>query len=221
MKKTALLCFTCFIIAFICSLAVCSILKKHDDNHEDYKEPNMIVIGSMSDWGWHYAIDNTTNVVYIVHVGYNSFGITVAYNTDGTVMSKDDIEIDTVEEPEVTTEESKREIIHPVAPFDNPKGVYEGVNGIEGYSNYDVSLAVNTARQCGYTKDEYPYWVREDGCYMLGDYIICAADYKKYPYGTIVETALGKGIVIDTGGTVCEDYREYYKDIDLATNWDY
>lgn len=57
------------------------------------------------------------------------------------------------------------------------------------------------------------YWIREDGCKCWGNYIICAADFNKHPYGTLVETSLGTGIVLDTGS---------FKDrstIDIATTW--
>lgn len=57
------------------------------------------------------------------------------------------------------------------------------------------------------------YWEREDGCKMFGDYIICAADLNKHPYGSLVQTSLGTGIVLDTGSFADRTT------IDIATTW--
>lgn len=57
------------------------------------------------------------------------------------------------------------------------------------------------------------YWEREDGCKMYGEYIICAADWDKHPYGTLINTSRGTGIVLDTG--TFEDRTT----VDIATNW--
>ena len=57
------------------------------------------------------------------------------------------------------------------------------------------------------------YWVRKDGVKMLGDYVMVGADFKKHPRGSIVDTSLGKGIVVDTG------YFYYKKQLDIATAW--
>lgn len=56
------------------------------------------------------------------------------------------------------------------------------------------------------------YWVREDGCKMYSRYIIVAADWELHPYGTLVNTSRGMGIVLDTGEFSGEI-------IDIATNW--
>jgi hypothetical protein len=34
---------------------------------------------------------------------------------------------------------------------------------------------------------------------MYGSYICCACDLNKHPKGSLVETSLGTGIVVDTG----------------------
>lgn len=41
-------------------------------------------------------------------------------------------------------------------------------------------------RELGYSAEEFPYWVREDGCKMFGDYVMIAADLSVYPKGSIV-----------------------------------
>lgn len=55
-------------------------------------------------------------------------------------------------------------------------------------------------RNMGYSEEKYPYWVRDDGAKMLGNYIMVAANLNLRPRGTLIETSLGTGIVCDTGG---------------------
>ena len=62
---------------------------------------------------------------------------------------------------------------------------------------------------------EGEYWVREDGCKMYGDYIIVAANLDIHPRGSLVETSLGTGIVLDTG-SFAESNPHH---IDIATDW--
>ena len=95
------------------------------------------------------------------------------------------------------------------------KGVNNGASGRETYYNLDMSGVVANMRRLGYSEKDYPYWIREDGCKMLGNYIIIAANLRIRPKGTILETSLGWGIVCDTGGFV----RTYPYGIDIATNW--
>ena len=57
------------------------------------------------------------------------------------------------------------------------------------------------------------YAVREDGVKTYNDFVICAADFNLYPYGSLIETSLGTGIVLDTHTA---------KDraiVDIATTW--
>ena len=85
----------------------------------------------------------------------------------------------------------------------------------ETFYNLDMSLVVEYMREAGFSEDEYPYWVREDGCKMFGDYIIIASNLERYPKGTLSETSLGIGIVCDTG-TFAKTKPE---DVDIATTW--
>lgn len=75
-------------------------------------------------------------------------------------------------------------------------GVNKGPAGTETWYNLNMSTIVSVLRSNGY---EGEYWVRSDGVKMFGLYILCAADYSTYSYGTIVETSLGTGIIADTG----------------------
>lgn len=92
------------------------------------------------------------------------------------------------------------------------KGVNQGPSGRETYYNLPMGGVIKTMRRKGNTDK---YWVRADGCKMLGDYIMVAANLKVRPHGSIVETSLGKGIVCDTGGFA---KRNIYQ-LDIATNW--
>lgn len=94
-------------------------------------------------------------------------------------------------------------------------GVANGPSGVETYYNLPMGGVVDNMRNLGYSEEEYPYWVRDDGCKMLGDYIIVAADFDVRPEGTIVETSLGTGIVCDTGSFA--DYDPYQ--LDVAVSW--
>ena len=75
-----------------------------------------------------------------------------------------------------------------------------------------MSSVVRIMRSMGYTGE---YWVREDGCKMLGDYIMVAANLKLRPRGSIVETSLGDAIVCDTGGFAKRNPTQ----IDIAVTW--
>ena len=57
---------------------------------------------------------------------------------------------------------------------------------------------ISIMRGMGYTEEEYPYWVREDGCKMFGPYIMVAANLSIRPKGTILPCSLGTAIVVDT-----------------------
>ena len=59
------------------------------------------------------------------------------------------------------------------------------------------------------------YWEREDGAKMYGYYVIVAANYDKYPYGTIIDTSLGLGIILDTGKFAVKNGDL----VDIAVNW--
>ena len=82
------------------------------------------------------------------------------------------------------------------AVLNKKKGTVKGPNGRETYYNLNMSKIVAVLHKAGYEGD---YWVRKDGVKMFGDYIMVAANYSRFRYGTIVETSLGTGIVCDTG----------------------
>lgn len=92
------------------------------------------------------------------------------------------------------------------------KGVNYGPVGKETYYNLNMSGVVRMMRNRGYDSTNYPYWVRSDGCKMLGPYIMLAANLNHFSRGSIVECSLGWGIVCDTGHLG-------YNQLDIAVTW--
>lgn len=95
------------------------------------------------------------------------------------------------------------------------KGTVNGPSGKETYYNLNMTKVVNAMRRIGYSEEEYPYWIREDGVKMLGGYVIVAADYSIRPRGTIIQSSLGYAIVCDTGGFAHKNSTQ----LDVAVNW--
>ncbi len=91
-------------------------------------------------------------------------------------------------------------------------GVVMGPSGKETYYNLNMSGIIDIMRSMGNTDE---YWIREDGCKMLGDYIMCAANLSVHPRGTLVESSLGTCIVCDTGGFAAANPYQ----LDIAVNW--
>ena len=90
-----------------------------------------------------------------------------------------------------------------------------GPSGRETYYNLRMDNCVAYMRELGYDELEYPYWIRDDGAKMLGLYVMCAANWKIRPKGTIIPTSLGDAIVVDTGAFVVD----YPNGVDLAVDW--
>lgn len=82
----------------------------------------------------------------------------------------------------------------------------------ETYYNLNMDQVVSNAQAAGIPGE---YWVREDGVKMYGDYVIVAANLDVHPRGSTVETSLGTGIVLDTGGFAAENPTQ----VDIATDW--
>lgn len=101
-------------------------------------------------------------------------------------------------------------------PVLNPSaGVVYGPSGKETYYNLDMTGVISIMRGMGFDSVNYPYWVRSDGCKMLGNYIMVAAALDVHPRGTLVECSLGTAIVCDTGGFA---YSNPYQ-LDVAVTW--
>jgi hypothetical protein len=94
-------------------------------------------------------------------------------------------------------------------------GVFAGPSGKETYYNLPMGNIITEMRNNGYTVEEYPYWVREDGAKMLGEYVMCGAYLGTRPKGTILETSLGMAIVVDTGPFAYKNPTQ----LDMAVDW--
>ena len=94
-------------------------------------------------------------------------------------------------------------------------GSVMGPAGRETYYNLPMQNCINKMRSLGYSEEEYPYWIRDDGAKMLGRYVMIAANWKIRPLGTILETSLGWSIVVDTGDFVAD----YPYGVDIAVDW--
>lgn len=94
-------------------------------------------------------------------------------------------------------------------------GVNYGPSGRETYYNLPMDGVVDIMRDAGYSEEDYPYHISDNGCKMLGDYIMVAADFNIRPRGTVIETSLGMGLVCDTGSFTysCSE------GLDIAVNW--
>ena len=91
-------------------------------------------------------------------------------------------------------------------------GSVTGPSGKETYYNLNMNGVVSIMRRMGNTDE---YWVRDDGCKMLGDYIMCAANLRVHPRGSLVESSLGTCIVCDTGGFASRNANQ----LDIAVTW--
>ena len=92
------------------------------------------------------------------------------------------------------------------------RGSVMGPSGKETYYNLNMNGVVSIMRRMGNTDE---YWVRDDGCKMLGDYIMCAANLRVHPRGSLVESSLGTCIVCDTGGFASRNSNQ----LDIAVTW--
>lgn len=94
-------------------------------------------------------------------------------------------------------------------------GTIQGPSGKETYYNLPMQGVVRIMRGLGFSESEFPYWIRSDGVKMFGSYVMCACSLSLRPKGTLVETSLGTGICVDTGGFAKHNPTQ----IDIATSW--
>lgn len=130
-------------------------------------------------------------------------------------------QIETTEEViEQEVEEVKEDVKLNVNPTPVPaegvltksKGTVQFDGHKETYYNLPMNKVISNAHKRGI---EGEYREREDGAKMLGDYIMVAADQKIHPYGSLVNTSLGMGIVVDTGTFIMTNPQQ----IDIAVTW--
>ena len=99
--------------------------------------------------------------------------------------------------------------------YDTPSGGMETYYDADVISKYGMNGVVKIMRDLGYSEEKYPYYIREDGVRMLGNYVMVAANLDTYPRGTIIETTLGTAIVCD----MCENASIVPDQLDVAVNW--
>lgn len=97
-------------------------------------------------------------------------------------------------------------------PLTSTLGRIAGPSGEETYYNLDMTGCVARMHDLGYSGN---YWIRDDGVKMFGDYVMVAADFSTRPLGTILETSLGLGCVVDTGDFAKDNPMQ----IDIAVTW--
>lgn len=97
--------------------------------------------------------------------------------------------------------------------LNNSNGKVEGPSGIETYYNLPMSGCVRLMNNLGYYGT---VWTRSDGAKMWDGYVMVAADLSIHPKGSLVETTLGTGIVVDTGDFV---HNGSGVSLDIATAW--
>jgi len=113
-------------------------------------------------------------------------------------------------------EEKEEEIKVDIEPAEGVLTKQRGTVTFDGHKETYYNLPMKKVCENATKKGiEGEYWEREDGAKMFGDYIIVAADQKIHPYGSLVETSLGTGIVLDTG----EFIKSNPQQIDIAVNW--
>lgn len=146
----------------------------------------------------------------------------VEYADDDPEIKKEPPDIIEEDEDEIIEEIEEEEIVednvveieipYPEVPLTSAIGKVQGPQEVETYYNLPMTRVLEKMRSMGYTEEEYPYYVREDGMKMIGDYIMVATDLNTmYPRGTIVQTSRGQGIICD--------HCETPDVIDIAVEW--
>lgn len=130
-----------------------------------------------------------------------------------TIQSTESSEMVVPESEETTQSEKTQTWTGPV--LSKAAGVNIGPSGKETYYNLPMEGVISLMRSAGFSEAEYPYWVREDGVKMFGEYVMIAAELSSRPKGSLVPTSLGMGMVCDTGSFALSNPTQ----IDIAVNW--
>ena len=94
----------------------------------------------------------------------------------------------------------------------------DGVNCYKGTKEtyYNLPMVRIFAKADANFGKHHKKYVREDGVWCYGPYVVLAVPFDVYPYGTCeIETSLGPGIALDTGA-----FAETCKNqVDVAVTW--
>ena len=189
------------------------------DSLEKYQEITLTGKNELTYW----EVSYNDNIYYINSATITTDKATVENMQEQERIAREEAERKAAEEAKRKAEEEARkaEEARRAATYNTSwngskltksKGVNYGPSGKETYYNLNMSGVVKIMRNMGNTDE---YWVRDDGCKMLGDYIMVAANLSVHPRGSLVETSLGTGIVCDTGGFAKNNPYQ----LDIAVNW--
>lgn len=175
----------------------------------------MLLLSMSVDVGSHTIVYAVETEPYSKEVGYPS---NQGISTAEAIKEAEEEDVSTAVETASLVAESltvKMSDISESSKLNSQNGVNYGPSGKETYYNLNMDGVVWIMRNKGFSEEEYPYWVREDGVKMLGDYVMVAADLSLRPRGSLVECSLGTAIVCDTGNFI---YENPYQ-LDVAVDW--
>lgn len=153
---------------------------------------------------------NTTYTTYTTSVQTTTYATTTTITTTTIIVTTEPINIvETEPEPDDIFPKWDGDVLNAF------NGSIQGPSGTETYYNLPMGGVVSIMRDMGFDEESYPYWVREDGVKMLGDYVMCAADLDIRPRGSLIQSSLGAALVCDTGSFVEIDPER----LDIAVNW--
>ena len=215
MKKRIIIAIIAFILGAACGIAGTVLVEKQDVQ----KEVTMEIATDTDATETDATITDATETDVTEEV-------TTEEVTEEPEVEKEEKEDILIAAPTPTIEATTEAPVAPASQPEQPKyepqsgdcltksgGVYYGPSGKETYYNLNMNGVVSNAQNMGI---EGEYWVREDGCKMYGDYIICAADLNVHPRGSLVESSLGTCIVLDTGGFATNGSGVA---LDIAVDW--
>lgn len=132
------------------------------------------------------------------------------YDIVPTINDSDNVTLNVITKPE-----NIPNWVYDIDCITEESGICYGPSGKETYYNLPMDGVIYLMRSIGFTEEDYPYWVRDDGVKMFGEYVMVAANLQLRPKGTIVETSLGTGMVCDTGEFA---FNNKYQ-LDIAVDW--
>lgn len=92
----------------------------------------------------------------------------------------------------------------------------KGVNNFCGHTEswYNLKMTKVAQRADKYYGLSNAYAIREDGVKTYNGFVICAGNYEVHPYGSVIDTSLGTGLILDHTGKETDKTL-----IDIATAW--
>lgn len=165
-------------------------------------------------------LDAQEEATYIASVAIQSKADDVLAKSAKDIESLMQESEELMHETQILASEAEEAVMEMVATVDAAHltaegGVFYGPSGKETWYNLPMEGIIQIMRGMGYSEEDYPYYVREDGCKMLGSFIMCAANLEIRPRGTILDTSLGEAIVCDTGAFAYSDPTG----VDIAVSW--